>query len=341
MFAQFPILYLATSIVIGLFTLLITKPISSKIGLVDYPNHRKLHTEITPLTGGISVFVAVFINLLLIGEINTILVSYLISVSIIFVLGVFDDIYDLSSGLRFIVQLVVGFSLCYFSNIQIENLGDLFALGDVNLGVFSYVFTTLVIVATINAFNMLDGADGLLGSVSLIAFFSLGFIYYMKGDSLLTTYSLILFSSVIPFFLCNIGIIEKYKIFLGDSGSMIIGLSIIWLLMLGTRGETHHFSSTTALWIVALPFMDMLRVIFTRKLNKKSMFKADRSHLHHVLQGTSLSQQTSIFIIAVLSLVLSFTGIIFDYFQVPLSLSLMVFFIAFYFYVRVINSLIK
>ena len=340
MFTQFPILYLVSSILVGLFTLAVVTPLSARIGLVDHPDERKLHTQVIPLTGGISIFAGILVSLLLLGNINTLVFSYLVSISIIFTLGILDDIYDISPTLRFIVQFSVAFFLCYYSNIQIENLGNLFHLGEINLGGFSYIFTSIVIVATINAFNFLDGADGLLGSISLVTFSSIGLLYYMKGDSILTLYSLIMFASIIPFLLFNIGI-GKYKVFSGDSGSMVIGLSVIWLLMLGTRGEIHHFSTTTALWIVGIPYMDMLRVILVRKMNHTSMFKADRSHLHHVLEKITSSNKTITIIVAGLSTLFSFIGILFDYIHIPLSLSLLIFLISFYFYIRITQHIKK
>ena len=109
--------------------------------------------------------------------------------------------------------------------------------------------------------------------------------------------------------------------------------------MLGTQGEIHHFSTTTALWIVGLPFMDMLRVTITRKMNSKSMFKADRTHLHHVLERICSSHKAITMTIAGLTTIFSLVGILFDYFQVPLSLSLLLFFISFYLYVKIVNTI--
>jgi len=338
MLTQFPVFYLIAPIIVGFFTLTIITPLSVKIGLVDHPNQRKLHTQVIPLTGGVSIFAGIVISLLLLENINTIVFSYLVSVSIIFVLGVLDDIYDISSSLRLVVQFAVAFFLCYHSNIQIENLGNLFNLGEINLGGFSYIFTSFIIVATINAFNLLDGVDGLLGSISLIAFSSIGVIYYIKGDSMLSLYSFIMFASIIPYLLFNLSF-GKYKVFSGDSGSMIIGLSVIWLLMLGTRGEIHYFSTTTALWIVGLPFMDMFRVMIVRKMANKSIFKADRNHLHHVLENITSNPKQITGLITGVTLCFSVIGITFDYFNVPLWISLTVFLTSFYLYIKITYSI--
>jgi len=340
MFPQFPVLYLVSSVIVSLVMLALVTPFSAKIGLVDHPNQRKLHKKIIPLTGGISIFSGIISSLLLLGDMNEIIFSYLISVSIIFVLGIIDDIYNISPSLRFIVQFSIGLFLCYYSNIQIENLGDLFSLGEVNLGSFSYIFTSIVIVATINAFNFLDGVDGLLGSISLVTFSSIGFLYYIKGDSILTLYALIMFMSIIPFLLFNFGL-GKYKVFSGDSGSMVIGLSVIWLLMLGTRGEIHYFSTTTALWIVSIPIMDMLRVMLVRKINNKSIFRADRSHLHHVLEKITPNSKVITIIVASLSAIFSLIGIWFDYMNVALSMSLLIFLVSFFLYLIITQCICK
>lgn len=147
-----------------------------------------------------------------------------------------------------------------------------------------------------------------------------------------------MFASIIPYLLLNIGS-GKYKVFSGDSGSMIIGLSVIWLLMLGTRGEIHYFSTTTALWIVGLPFMDMVRVMIVRKMNNKSIFEADRNHLHHVLENITSNAKEITGIVTGITICFSFIGIVFDYFNIPLWVSLTVFLITFYLYIKTTYSI--
>ena len=119
---------------------------------------------------------------------------------------------------------------------------------------------------------------------------------------------------------------------MGDAGSMFIGLSVIWLLTIGTQGESASFRPVTALWICAIPLMDMLAIVMRRYRKGKSPFKPDRDHLHHILQRAGLSSRQTLVVISIASALMSILGVLGEYFQVPESIELALFVLMFILY---------
>jgi UDP-GlcNAc:undecaprenyl-phosphate GlcNAc-1-phosphate transferase len=128
---------------------------------------------------------------------------------------------------------------------------------------------------------------------------------------------------------------------MGDAGSMFVGLSVIWLLTMGTQGEQASFRPVTALWICAIPLMDMLAIVVRRYKNGKSPFKPDRDHLHHILQRAGLSSSQTLFVISTVAAVMSFIGLAGEYFKVTDGIMLTGFVFMFACYVLVIKKITK
>jgi UDP-GlcNAc:undecaprenyl-phosphate GlcNAc-1-phosphate transferase len=312
------------------------KPLAIDVGLVDKPNARKHHEGQIPLIGGISIFAAVLAASLLWLP-NTIeLRMYLIASAMMVFIGALDDKYDLKVRIRIIGQIIIASLMIYGVGGYISNLGDLFGFGNVNLGPFGIVFTYVAIIVVINAYNMVDGIDGLVGSLSLNTFTAIALLFLMSGNHGYLSYPLILATATLPYLMFNLGFFKKYtkKIFMGDAGSMFIGLSVIWLLSMGTQGENASFRPVTALWICAVPLMDMLAIVMRRYRKGKSPFKPDRDHLHHILQRAGLSSRQTLIAITVFSVFMSSIGLLGEYFQVPESIALVLFILVFALYNR-------
>lgn len=314
----------------------IFKPLAIDVGLVDKPNARKHHEGQIPLIGGISIFAAVLAASLLWLP-NTIeLRMYLIASAMMVFIGALDDKYDLKVRIRIIGQIIIASLMIYGVGGYIANLGDLFGFGNVNLGPFGIVFTYVAIIVVINAYNMVDGIDGLVGSLSLNTFTAIALLFLMSGNHGYLSYPLIIATATLPYLMFNLGFFKKYtkKIFMGDAGSMFIGLSVIWLLSMGTQGENASFRPVTALWICAIPLMDMLAIVIRRYRKGKSPFKPDRDHLHHILQRAGLSSRQTLIVISVFSVLMSTIGLLGEYFRVPESIVLGLFILVFVLYNR-------
>jgi UDP-GlcNAc:undecaprenyl-phosphate GlcNAc-1-phosphate transferase len=310
------------------------KPIAIDVGLVDKPNARKRHQGQVPLIGGISIFVAVLAASLLWLPNTLELRMYLIASAMMVFIGALDDKYDLRVRIRIVGQIIIASLMIYGVGGYISNLGNLFGLGDIQLGPIGIVFTYLAIIVVINAYNMVDGIDGLIGSLSLNTFTAIAVLFLMNGNQGYLTYPLILATATLPYLMFNLGYFKKYskKILMGDAGSMFIGLSVIWLLSIGTQGENASFRPVTALWICAIPLMDMLAIVMRRYRKGKSPFKPDRDHLHHILQRAGLSSRQTLIVISITSVVMSLIGVLGEYFKVAESIQLVSFVLIFILY---------
>ena len=169
----------------------------------------------------------------------------------------------------------------------------------------------------------------------------------MSGQKDYLSYPLILATATVPYLIFNLGLFEKLfnkksiKIFMGDAGSMFVGLSVIWLLTMGTQGEHASFRPVTALWICAIPLMDMLAIVVRRYKNGKSPFKPDRDHLHHILQRAGLTSGQTLVAISSAAVVMSVIGLAGEYFNVAESVMLFSFIVVFITYNLAIRYITK
>lgn len=307
-------------LLISSLSIFLLTPFAKRLGLIDVPNHRKVHVGNIPLIGGISIYAGLVIGFSMSVPPTGAAMTYLLCSSIIVALGVLDDAKDLSPKVRLFVQAMVAIMMCAGSQMYIHNLGDLVGLGgNVELGKFGYLLTVVAVIAAINAFNMIDGIDGLLGITSLVTFASMGLLFYLSNDMLNVYLTLIISVALLPYLMANLGIspIKGSKIFMGDTGSMLIGFTVVWLLIQGTQtadvSNPPSFSAATALWLIAFPLMDMVRVMVDRFSRGKSVFEADRSHLHHILQDVvGNSKRTTLLKICTLSVFFATVGIAMD-----------------------------
>jgi UDP-GlcNAc:undecaprenyl-phosphate GlcNAc-1-phosphate transferase len=341
---------IATAVTAFLFAFLAIKffnPVAIEIGLVDKPCERKQHSGHIPLIGGISIFLAVLAASLLWLPNTLELRMYLIASAMMVFIGALDDKFDLRVRVRIVGQIIIASLMIYGVGGYISNLGNIFGFGDVTLGPVGIVFTYVSIIVVINAYNMIDGIDGLIGSLSINTFTSIAILFIMSGQTNYLSYPLILATATVPYLMFNLGFFEKFfkkeckKIFMGDAGSMFVGLSVIWLLTMGTQGEQASFRPVTALWICAIPLMDMLAIVVRRYKNGKSPFKPDRDHLHHILQRAGLTSRQALISISTAAVAMSIIGLVGEYCKVPDVVMLTGFIFTFAFYVMVIKKITK
>lgn len=279
--------------------ILIARPIAIHIGLVDKPNYRKRHQGAIPLIGGISLFVGNLCFYLLQWDQTKLPQLYLFSVLVLLVIGVLDDRFDISPFLRAGIQAVLAVLMIYYGRLSLEHLGQIIGPFTVNLGVIGTIITVFATIAIINAFNMIDGIDGLLGGLSSVAFAGIGILMCMDNQMDLALWCFALIIAILPYAMFNLCIPfgKKYKIFMGDSGSTLIGFTIIWILLLSTQGKGHAMNPVTALWMVAIPLIDMVAIIYRRVRKGKSPFRPDRLHVHHLMVRAGLTHKQAFMLI--------------------------------------------
>lgn len=304
---------IAVSFVVSLCAIKLTVPLAYRIGLVDTPTSRKRHTGDVPLIGGIAVFLGMLTSTTVIYQNNPALNLYIISSALIVFIGVLDDYKELTVGFRLVAQTLVSCIMVYGAGIYLANLGDIWGFGGLELSFFGYPITILAVIAAINAFNMTDGIDGLVGVLSLVAFAALAVL--MSGSlSQLNYLPIIMAFATFPYLAFNLGFAggSRKKIFMGDAGSMFVGLSIVWLLVSGSQGETPSFRPVMALWIIAVPLLDMLSLTIRRIQRKHSPFKADRDHIHHLLMAAGLTPKQTLLVISLGAVATVSSGVVME-----------------------------
>ncbi|WP_188007785.1 UDP-N-acetylglucosamine--undecaprenyl-phosphate N-acetylglucosaminephosphotransferase [Photobacterium damselae] len=299
--------------IMSFVTLFIIRKVAKKIGLVDKPNARKLHQGVIPLVGGISVYLSLLVGFTLYLPMAPSLQLYLSCAAILIVLGALDDYFDISFKIRLLVQAGISLAMILIGGHSLHNLGFLMGSETIALGeIAGSIITIIAVIGAINAFNMVDGIDGLLGGLASVTFTALGTVFYISGNSYLATVCLLIVTALIPYIMLNLGfpLGRRFKVFMGDAGSMFIGFSAVWMLIRGTQEpEVIAFKPVTALWLIAIPLMDMATIMIRRIRKGHSPFKPDREHLHHICQRIGLSPLMTLFVICFMASICAGVGI--------------------------------
>ena len=338
--------FLLISIINSFFFNLILRTFARKNRLlIDIPNKsRKFHKRPTPMTGGISILINIIFTTWLYVNLHN-LMGYIpvFSISVIFgsvfIVSLFlaNDIKNIKPVIRLVIQIIATYIVIYQSDIYISNLGNLFGTGEVILGeVYGKIFTIFCVVGVMNAFNMIDGIDGLCSGISIIIFCMMGLFFNAFSDSLL----IIVVGSVIGFMLFNLGIIGKKRyVFLGDHGSNLMGFLVAWLCIYFSQQSIFNFQPITAVWLVFIPVVDCLKVIFGRLKNKKNLSSSDRDHIHFVLSSRNFSTKKTLVLILFITFSFSSFGILLQGISELISLIIFIIFsIIYYLFTNSLNS---
>lgn len=316
------------------FFLFVARKVAKKIGLVDKPNYRKRHQGLIPLVGGISVYAGICFTFAITDQPIPHSWLYLTCAGVLVFVGALDDRFDISVKIRAFVQAMVGIAMMVFAGLVLKSLGHILGPWEMILGPFGYLVTLFAVWAAINAFNMVDGIDGLLGGLSCVSFGAMGILLYQAGHLDLALWCFAMIAAIIPYILLNLGILgRRYKVFMGDAGSTLIGFTAIWILMQGTQGETPPMNPVTALWLIAIPLMDMIAIMYRRLRKGMSPFSPDRQHIHHLIMRAGFSSRQAFVLITLAAAILAAVGVIGErlYF-VPEWMMLVLFLLAFFLY---------
>ncbi|MGW9527038.1 glycosyltransferase family 4 protein [Paenibacillus terrae] len=291
---------------LGLALLLtpLVKKFAVKVGAVDVPNARKVHTRIMPRLGGLGIFLAFLLSLLAISpfvpegmlssrDINFI-AAFLIGGTLITLIGALDDRFDLNAKLKFLAQIAVACMVVFAFDIRVDFVNVPFQ--DAYSSLESWIsipLTIFWIVGVTNAINLIDGLDGLAAGVSGIAIGTIFVMSLLMGNYMVAMLCLVLLGSIIGFLFFNF---HPAKIFMGDTGSLFLGFCLAMLSMLGFK-QIAIVSFITPLIIIGVPLSDTFFAIIRRKLQKKPIFSPDKGHLHHCLRELGFSHRQTVLII--------------------------------------------
>lgn len=329
--------------VLSFILLFILRKVALRICLVDKPSARKCHQGSIPLVGGGSVYLSVLVGMLLFMPMTPRLSLYLGCSGALILLGVLDDRYDISFVGRLVVQTLLALVMLHVGGLGLFHLGGIW--GDEVLvlnNVIGSVMTVVAVIGAINTFNMVDGIDGLLGGLASVTFVSLGYLFVNRGDEELAMVCLLIVTAMFPYLLLNMGfpLGRRFKIFMGDAGSMFVGFSVVWVLICGTQElQNMNIRPVTALWLIALPLMDMTAIMCRRIWNGGSPFQADREHFHDLCQRQGLSSHSTLMCICTLAACCAVFGIWGEVANIRETIMFVLFIILFLFYLLVINYL--
>ncbi len=296
--------------------IIILSALAQKINLVDISdNFRKRHKGRVPLVGGLALYISLIYGATIFGVdtfYNTILISL---IPIIFV-SIIDDLRGAPISFRLIAQILASWIVILFSDIYIRDLGLIFSNDIFKLGQFGIPFTIFAVVGMSNAFNMLDGMNGIVGSVGLVCLLGISVLSIYNGQNI--SWELLLMIGLFVFLLFNLGIFNSAnRIFLGDHGSITVGYILSWNLIFLSQDPVNIITPASALWFVALPLLDSLITMYRRYKSSESIMFADRNHFHHWLSDRGLSDNSVLFVITMLSSLGVFLAVVVNFYKAP------------------------
>ena len=305
--------------------------ISYEFYLLDLPSKRKFHHTATAYTGGIGISVAYIFAILIVdipsNNLNLILsIGFLISI-----VGLIDDRFNLNVGGKLSLQIIPIFYLIVFENLSLSHIGE-YNNFKLELGAFSIPFTLLSVLLLINAFNYLDGMDGTL-SFSTISVLII--LYYLIPNQEEKLFLVVIIIPIFIFLFFNFSMFRLPKMFLGDSGSLLIGFIISFTLIYFSAQNLVH--PILLAWSIVIFVYEFLSINLIRLKNKKNPFQAGQDHLHHILFSKTKSLILTNLFIVLMNIFFFILGYLSFLFISPLA-SLILFIILFIFFLFIRNK---
>lgn len=285
------------SFLITLFSIPVIIEVAKDKKLFDVPGGRKVHKVVIPTLGGLGIFAGFILGTLMGAPPSeaTVLQYFAAAIMIIFFMGIKDDILILTATKKFVGQLIAAAIIIKFGGIEIKNFYGIFGVHALP-PTASFLISMFTIVVITNSFNLIDGVDGLAGSLGLLTSIIFGVYFYLSGQGLYAVMALSLAGSLVGFLIYNF---SPAKIFMGDTGSLIIGIvnAILVIKFINVASDPTSampLASAPALGfaILIVPLFDTLRVVSVRILHRRSPFWPDRNHIHHFLLDIGLSHKS-------------------------------------------------
>jgi len=256
--------------------------ICKKWHLFDEPDNRKHHVQLIPSMGGIAMFAGLCISFMVFAEITDhVKIRYIVAGSLIlFFTGFFDDLMNIPASKKLMFQIIAA-TVVYFAGFRIFTILGLANIGDIPI-IIGYPLTIFIIATFTNAYNFIDGTDGLAASIGIVISASLGVMFLIVAKPDFATFAFCLTGSLMGFLFFNF---YPAKIFMGDTGSLFVGFTLIVMAieLYSTIVSAPELNLNPAIVpaILFVPFFDIVRVTVIRLINGKSLFTPDRTHLHH------------------------------------------------------------
>jgi UDP-GlcNAc:undecaprenyl-phosphate/decaprenyl-phosphate GlcNAc-1-phosphate transferase len=279
---------------------------ADKFRLSDVPGERASHKRTVPVFGSIAIFSGIIFSLLFWGKLDSIQ-FILVSMVMVFFVGVIDDLLGLSPYKKIIGQVIAILILIYLGKIQINSMHGVLGVYELP-DIIATLFTVFVVVVITNGFNLIDGVDGLASGIGVIASLGFGVMAYLMNQPDMAIIAFSLLGALLAFLKYNF---HPARLFMGDSGSLFVGVILSILAINSIRDglvtETIHFPNKgplMAIVFLAIPLFDSLRVFVVRIIDGKNPLYAGREHIHHALLDLGLGHKRTAFALYLMSLLL-------------------------------------
>lgn len=315
--------------------------LAPNVGMMDRPSERKVHTEATPLLGGVAIYLAFSVSVILTLWYSLELKGVIYAATLVFIIGLLDDRLGLSSVVRLLAQLAAVFILL-FHGVEIEFVPDF-----THWHIFKKLVTIFWVIGITNAINFLDGLDGLCVGYGAISAFFIGLIAFLTHQYFLMFLALSLAGSCFGFLPWNFRRGEPAMIFMGDAGSLFIGFTLASLSIMGNWAENRAVALTVPVLILFLPIFDISMTTYFRiregsvKTFRQWLDYAGKDHIHHRVYATGIGKRNAVFVLYMIAVMLGFSAIIIrtgGTLEANLALlqaaAVLVFFVAFVMYVK-------
>ena len=276
--------------------------------LLDAPNGRTVHKSLTPRLGGVAVFAGFMSALTIFAPLNNGVKELLAGCIILFFVGLKDDLVSISVAKKFVGQLLASGVVMIMADVRVTSFQGILGIYTLPVGV-SYAFTFVMIIGITNAINLIDGLDGLAGTIVLILTGTFGYYFYRYGGASFSNYAFVavcLIGGMLGFLRYNF---HKASVFMGDTGSLVCGfivsiLAIQFIEMGGRTGQPFgNVAPAVTLGVLFVPLFDTLRVFILRMAAGQSPFTPDKNHVHHRIMAMGFPQISTVLLLGLLNVV--------------------------------------
>ena len=285
--------------IISFFVLSRIRVISLKLDLIDTPNYRSSHQKSVPTFGGIAFYISILFTLFLTQkwETGSIIITLATSLSIIFFTGLKDDSKNITPRMKLLGQLISVGILMFYTEFRITTLHGFLGIEEIH-PLISVLLSVFLLIGLINAYNLIDGIDGMASVIGIVITTTFGLLFYSLELYFYLGICVCLLAMILSFLRYNFS--SRKKIFMGDTGSLLVGLVLGMLTMRLLSLDIEPVSEIIIsrkelplflLSVLLIPAFDIIRVIFIRFINNKGIFSADRKHIHHVLVDVGLTHK--------------------------------------------------
>ena len=302
-----------TFVVSGLITAFFTPIaiyIAPKIGAIDIPkDKRRVHNKPMPRFGGMAIYIGIMAGLTIFAHGDRGIAPVMVGCTIIYILGVVDDLITMKPAMKFGGQLLCG-TVVFAMGLRIEFITNYFGSGQMNFGLAAcYIITVLWLAGITNAVNLVDGLDGLAAGIAGISALSIAYVSLIHGQHIPTIGMMIVAGACAGFLPFNF---HPAKTFMGDGGSQLLGFAIAALSIIGTVKSATMVVVVIPAMVLGLPIVDTIMAIVRRTMRGQSIGTADKEHLHHRILRAGFGQRRAVMLMYCLSGIMGMVAIMYS-----------------------------